>query len=191
MHLSEFELLSSQLVEQRKRLRNMEEEIRRAEQELKEQPRRSEKERRFYALIGLDWSEPSELKERVEELRRKREEALLAAREAERRMLLGLSSGRFIVPLDPNPVREGDLFCFYYRSRATYPRSIEGLAELLGVGQPLRLDDVTIASDKVSVKESDPYFAKQKVVEAFEKIRKTALLKLSSRAAQRGPGLGS
>jgi hypothetical protein len=185
MHLSEFELLSSQLVEQRKRLRNLEEEIRRTELELKEQPRRSEKDRRFYALIGLDWSEPSQLKERVEELRRKRDEALRAAKEAEQRMLAGLSSGRFVVPLEPKPVKEGDLLCFYYRSGATYPRSIEGLAELLGVGQPIRLDDVTIAADRVSVREADPYFAKQKIVEAFEKIRKTALLKLSPRAERR------
>jgi len=46
---------------------------------------------------------------------------------------------------------------------------------------PLKVDDVIIGSDKISVVETDPLYAMGKVVTAFDKISKTVALKLSSK----------
>jgi len=52
------------------------------------------------------------------------------------------------------------------------------LASLLGMSVPLQIDEVEISPDQIRSPESDPYLAKEEVVNAFDKIRKTVALKL-------------
>ena len=70
---------------------------------------------------------------------------------------------------------------FKYRANATYlPEPVAQLANVLGLTVlPLKVDDVTIGSDKISVVETVPLYAMGKVVTAFDKISKTVALKLS------------
>lgn len=183
MNFSELEVVAAGLLEQKKRLQHVKDELSGIKLELKEQPRRSEKDRRFYELIGLDWEEPSDVKKKAVELEREQAEAQLAIRDAETKIRRGFAQGGIVVPLDPTPNKRGANWVFTYRSRASYPYAVGGLAELLGISQPMVVDNVTISSDNITVREDDPYYAKEAVVEAFEKARKTILLKLSPRTA--------
>ena len=181
MNLSEVEVVAGQLIEQKKRLGNLEAELARTQLELKEQPRRSEKDRSFYSLIGLDYEEPSHVKQSEGQLLKEKNEAAEAVRQAKEALLKGFSSSELVIPLDPTPVAEGKRFTFQYRFSASYPKTVEALSDILGLPAPLRVDGVVIGSDKIVVEEVDEYFAKQKVVEAFAKIRKTVALKLGPR----------
>lgn len=181
MNLSEVEVVAGELIEQKKRLGNVESELARVERELKEQPRRSEKDRQFYALIGLDYQEPSQSKEREGQLLKERNDASAAVKKAHETLLKGFAASDLVIPLDPTPSSEGKMFTFRYRFNASYPKTLEALSDMLGLPAPLTVDEVVIWPDRISVDEVDAYFAKKKIVEAFAKIRKTVALKLGPR----------
>ncbi len=181
MNLSEVEVVAGELIEQKKRLANVDSELARVQLELKEQPRRSEKDRSFYSLIGLDYQEPSHVRQNEAKLLKEKSEATAAVKQAHGTLVRGFSSSDLVVPLDPTPTAEGKRFTFRYRFNASYPKTLEALSDILGLPAPLRLDGVVIGPDSVEVQEVDEYFAKQKVVEAFGKIRKTVALKLGPR----------
>ncbi len=178
MHFSEFEAVAAQLLEQEKRLKRVEGELETLRMELREQPKRSEKDKKFYALIGLNWEEPSKTLERSDALRKDREETLRAIRQAKESIAKGLAVP-LVVPLDPNPTKEGEYYKFTYRLNESFPHSVEGLADMLGLPVPLVVDKVIIDVDRVLVAENDPYFAKLALVEAFENARKAVYLKLA------------
>lgn len=181
MNLSEVEVVAAELVEQKKRLGNVDAELARVQQELKEQPRRSEKDRQFYSLIGLDYEEPLQSKQVEGHLLEEKREAAAAMKRAHDTLLRGFSGSDLVVPLDPNPTAEGKKFTFRYRFSATYPKTLEALSDLLGLPSPLTIDEVVIWPDKITVDEVDAYYAKKKIVDAFSKIRKTVALKLGPR----------
>ena len=178
MNLTELEVAAGRLLEEQKRLRTIDSELETLSQEIKQDPKRNEKDQAFYALIGLDWSDPGH-QDRAAALKRERDDVLKAIGEVKGQMLQGLRSGRLIVPLDPAPTQGGGAFTFKFRSGATFPKSVEGISSMLGIGAPLRMGDVTIFDDKVVVHESDEYFSKKKVVEAFDDLRKAVARKLS------------
>jgi hypothetical protein len=181
MNLSEVEVVAGELIEQKKRLSNVEAELSQIQRELKEQPRRSEKDRQFYSLIGLDYQEPSQSKQREGELTKERSEATTAVKRAHGTLLKGFSASDLIIPLDPAPIAEGKRFTFHYRFSASYPKTLEALSDILGLPAPLTIDEVVIWPDRISVDEVDAYYAKKKIVDAFAKIRKTVALKLGPR----------
>jgi hypothetical protein len=180
MNLSEVEVIAGQLVEQKRRLGNLDAELSRVQQELKELPRRSEKDRQFYSLIGMDYQEP-QFKNREGELLKERGETASAVKQAYDSILRGFSSSDLVVPLDPSPTSQGKHFTFRYRFNASYPRTVEALSDILGIPSPINVGAVIIGADRVEVEEVDEFFAKQKVVEAFSKIQKTVALKLGPR----------
>jgi hypothetical protein len=181
VNLSEVEVVAGELIEQKKRLANVEAELSQVQQELKEQPRRSQKDRQFYSLIGLDYEEPSQFKQREGQLLKERTEASTAMKRARETLLQGFSASDLVVPLDPAPAAEGKKFTFHYRFNASYPKTLEALSDILGLSSPLTVDEVVILPDRISVNEVDAYFAKKKIVETFAKIRKTVALKLGPR----------
>ncbi|MDG7006971.1 MAG: hypothetical protein JRN06_01855 [Nitrososphaerota archaeon] len=181
MNLPEVEVVAGQLVEQKKRLGNLDAELARVQRELKEQPRRSEKDKGFYSLIGLDYQEPFHVKQSEEQLLKERAEAAAAVKQAHETLVRGFSSSELVVPLDPAPVAEGKHFTFYYRFNASYPKTVEALSDILGLPSPLKIGEVVISPDRIEVNEVDEYFAKQKIVEAFGSVRKTVALKLGPR----------
>lgn len=178
MNLTELEVAAGRLLEEQKRLKTIESELEVLSQEIKQDPKRNEKDQAFYALIGLDWSDPGH-QDRAATLRKEREDVLKSIREVHEQMLGGLSSGSLVVPLDPTPIAGAGTFTFRFRSGATFPKSVEELSAMLGISAPLRLGDVTISDDRVVVAESDEYFAKKKLVDAFEDLRKAVKRKLS------------
>ncbi|MDV3244131.1 MAG: hypothetical protein LYZ66_03000 [Nitrososphaerales archaeon] len=175
-------MTAGRLLEEEKRLRAMDAELAVLKQELKELPRRAEKDKGFFALIGLNYEDPGH-SNREAELKKEREAVRKNIAEAESKVLKGLASEGLVVPLDPNPIIDGTTFTFKFRSLATFPKTIEELSELLGIPSPLRLGPVAISADRITVTEADQYFAKEKIVQAFENIRKTINLKLTSRQA--------
>ena len=62
------------------------------------------------------------------------------------------------------------------------PKQLQEVANVLGLRGPLKVDDVTIGSDKLLVVETDPLYTMEKVVTAFDDISKTVALKLSSKS---------
>lgn len=179
MDLAELEVVAGRLLEEQKRLRAIDSELAILKQEIKEMPRRAEKDRSFYALIGLDWTEPGHVS-RKDELERERKAVLASIGEANEKIMKGLSSRGLVIPLEPTPTVEGGFFVFRFRSSATFPKVIEELSEILGIPAPLKIGAVTISPDRVVVAEADQYFAKERIVEAFDDVRKTVELKLSS-----------
>lgn len=182
MDLTELEVAAGRLLEEQKRLRAIDAELAVLKQELKELPRREAKDKEFYALIGLNYEDPGQAN-REAEVKKERATVLKNIGDAEKIVLDGLTSGRLIVPLDPNPIVNGNNYTFRFRSMATFPKTMEELSELLGISVPLRLGPVAISADRITVTEVDPYFAKEKVVMAFDNIRKSVSLKLSARKA--------
>ena len=182
MNLVELEVTAGRLLDEKRRLRTIDGELSRLQADLKELPRRAEKDKKFYSLIGLNWEEPHQLIEREGELRKEREGVVKAISEAHETIVKGFSSEGLVVPLEPDPTFEGGQYFFHYRSDATFPKTLEALSELLGIPAPMKIGEVTIWADKIGVLESDPYFAKVKVVEAFDKVRKTVSLKLAPRS---------
>lgn len=180
MNLSEVEVIAGQLGEQKRRLENLDAELSRVQKDLKDLPRRSEKDRQFYSLIGMDYQEP-QFKSREEELLKERGDAASAVKGAYEAILRGFSSSDLVVPLDPSPASQGKRFMFRYRFNASYPRTVEALSDILGIPSPLKVGPVVVGADRVEVEEVDEFFAKQKVVEAFGKIQKTVALKLGPR----------
>lgn len=178
MNLAELEVTAGRLLEEQKRLRTIDSELAVLSQEIKQDPKRNEKDQAFYALIGMDWADPGH-KDRAAALRVERETVTQSIEKVQGQVLEGFSSGSLVVPLDPVPSAEGGTFTFRFRSGATFPKSVEELSVMLGIPSPLRIDDVTIYEDKVAVTESDEFFAKKKVVEAFDTMRKTLRRKLS------------
>ncbi|MCL4355488.1 MAG: hypothetical protein JRM79_01450 [Nitrososphaerota archaeon] len=178
MNLTELEVAAGRLLEEQKRLKTIDSELDVLSQEITQDPKRNEKDQAFYALIGLDWSDPGH-QDRAAALKRERGDVLASIREVHGQMFTGLSSDRLIVPLDPIPVSGGRSFTFRFRSGATFPKSVEAFSAMLGIPSPLSLGDVTISEDRVVVAESDEYFAKKKLVDAFEDLRKALKRKLS------------
>lgn len=178
MELSELEILAGQLLEQQKDLDSLEEEIGRLELDLRELPRKSAGEKKFYALIGMDWDEPK-IAEKLKQLSEKRNAITKIVAEVNTKIVAALSEKNFIVPLDPKPVVSGEVTTFKYRANATYAKAVQELAHILGLTVPLKVDDVTIEGNKISVVESDQLYAMGKIVTAFDKISKTVALKLS------------
>lgn len=178
MDLAELEVTSGRLLEEQKRLRTIDAELAVLKQEIKQDPKRVEKDRAFYSLIGMDWKDPGHV-EREAELKSEREVVVRSINEAQSLVLKGLSSDRLIVPLDPTPIVGNGIYTFRFRAGATYPKTVEELSETLGILIPLKIGEVAIYEDKVEVNETDEFFAKKKVVDAFDDIRKAVKRKLS------------
>ncbi len=181
MNLTELEATAGRLVEEQERLKTIDAELAALSQEIKQDPKRNEKDKAFYELIGMDWSAPEHLS-REAELKKERESVRESIKEAQSKVLDGVSSERLVIPLDPTPAKDEGTFTFKFRSGATFPKTVEELSTILGISTPLSIREVTIHQDKVVVRESDEYFAKKKIVDAFEDIRKTVKMKLSSQA---------
>ncbi len=158
-------------------MNRLQEEISRLEIDLRELPRKSEKEKKFYALIGMDWDEPK-IEERLKQLSERRDALSRSLEKDHAEIVAALSQRQLIVPLDPRPLVQSANTSFRYRSNATYPNAVQELASILGLSVPLKVDDVTIGYEKISVDESDSLYAQEKIVNAFEKISKTVALKL-------------
>ena len=180
MDLSELEVISGRLLEEQKRLRTMDSELEVLKKELREMPRREQKDKSFYALIGLNYEDPGH-SNREAELKKERETVIANVHEAEDKIMNGLASKGLIVPLDPTPATVGDVHTFRFRSQATFPKTMEELNDLLGLSTPIKIGPVSIYADKIVVVEADQYFAKIKIVEAFENIRKAVSLRLTQR----------
>lgn len=178
MNLTELEATAGRLLEEQKRLKTIDAELAVLSQEIKQDPKRNEKDQAFYALIGMDWSDPGH-KDRAADLKRDRETVHDLVKEIEGGLLRGISSDHLIVPLEPAPTFQSGGCAFKFRLGATFPKSVEELSTLLGIPAPLRIGEVTIYEDKVTVNEGDEFFAKKKIVEAFEDIRKAIKRKLS------------
>ena len=103
--------------------------------------------------------------------------------EVEKKVLDGLTSGHLVVPLDPNPIVDGQNYTFRFRAMATFPKTVEELSDLLGIPVPIRIGPVAISADRITVTEVDSYFAKEKIVMAFDNIRKSVSNKLSYKQA--------
>ena len=177
MNLAEFEAASGRLLQDQRRLKTIDAELEVLSQEIKQDPKRNEKDRAFYALIGMDWSDPGH-KATSDVMRKEREAVRTSIKEAEAILFTGVSEP-LVVPLEPVPTRGSESFSFKFRSGATFPNTVEELSVTLGISAPLRIGEVTIYPDHVEVAESDEYFAKKKVVEAFDDIRKAVRLKLT------------
>lgn len=185
MNLAELEVIASELIEQEKMLDQINSELEFVEGEFKQQPKRAGREKKFYSLIGIEWKDSGELSQRRAELRDDKEKVQRIVNEARDKLVKGFSSGELVVPLDPDPVREGGGHLFRYRANARYPKAVQELANLLGMSVPLVVDEVEISPDEIRSPESDSYLAKEEVVNAFDKIRKTVALKLrGARRAQ-------
>jgi histidinol phosphatase-like PHP family hydrolase len=180
MDLSELEATSGRLLEDQKRLRSIESELEMLKREIREMPRREQKDKSFYALIGLNYEDPGH-SDREQTLKKERETVLASIHESEDKIMKGLSSQGLVVPLDPTPIVVGNTFTFKYRAQATFPKTLEELNELLGLSTPIQIGPVMIYPDKIVAVEADQYFAKQKIVEAFENIRKAVNLRLTQR----------
>jgi hypothetical protein len=177
LELSELEILAGQLLEQQKDLSSLQEEISRLELDLRELPRKSAGEKKFYALIGMDWDEPK-IAEKLKQLSEKRNAINKIVAEVNAKIVAALSEKNLIVPLDPKPIVTGEIITFKYRANATYVKAVQELAHVLGLTVPLKVDDVIIEGDKISVMEADQLYAMGKIVTAFDKISKTVALKL-------------
>lgn len=171
------EILAGQLLEQQRDLAGLQEEIGRLELDLRELPRKSAGEKKFYALIGMDWDEPK-IAEKLKQLSDNRSAINKVVTEVNAKIVAALSEKNLIVPLDPKPVSTGEVTVFKYRANATYTKAVQELAHVLGLMVPLRVDDVIIEGDRISVAESDQLYAMEKIVTAFDKIGKTVSLKL-------------
>jgi len=180
MDLTELEVAAGRLLEEQKRLRAMDAELATLKQQLKDLPRREVKDKGFFALIGLDYEDPGHAG-REAELKKERALVMKNIEEVEKKVLDGLTSGHLVVPLDPNPIVDGSTYTFRFRAMATFPKTIEELSELLGIPAPLKIGPVAISADRIAVTEVDPYFAKEKIVMAFDNIRKSVSNKLSYR----------
>ena len=178
MNLTELEVTAGRLLEEQKRLRTIDAELEVLSQEITQDSKRNEKDQAFYALIGMDWSDPGH-RDREADLKKEREAVKTTIREVEGSVRSGISSGHLVVPLEPTPTESDGTYTFKFRSGATFPKTVEELSTMLGIPAPLELGDVTIHADKVEVKESEEFFAKKKIVEAFEDIRKTVRRRLS------------
>ena len=181
MNLAELEVIASTLIEQEKMLDQISGELEFVEGEFKQQPRRTGRDKKFYSLIGMEWKDSGELAQRRDALRGDKQKVQRVVDEARDRLVRGFSSGELVVPLDPEAIREGEGHIFRYRAGASYPKAVEELANLLGMSVPLMVDEVEISPDRIRIAESDPYLAKEEVVNAFDKIRKTVALKLRGR----------
>jgi len=180
MNLTELEVIASGLIEQEKRLDQIINELEFVEGEFKQQPKRTARDKKFYSLIGLEWQDTGELNQRRVDLRQDKQKVQQLVNDAKEKLVKEFSSGELVVPLDPNPIRDGPNYIFWYRSKATYPKSVQVLGGFLGMAVPLIVDEVEISVDHVRTLEDDPYLAKEQVVNAFDKVRKTVALKLRS-----------
>lgn len=181
MELSELEVIASNLLEQQKELDNLDGEIERAKIDLRELPRKSAGEKKFYALIGMEWEEPK-VEERLKQLKERKEALEKVISEENDKIVAALTEKKLVVPLDLNATIAGGRSYYKYRASASYPKAIQELGHILGLEIPLRIDDVLIEYDKITVDETEPRYAMVKVVEAFEKISNTVALKLKERS---------
>lgn len=181
MELSELEVIASNLLEQQKELDNLDSEIERAKIDLREFPRKSAGEKKFYALIGMEWEEPK-IEERLKYLTEKKEALQKVITEVNDKIVAALSEKKLVVPLDLNAAVSGGRSHYKYRGNTSYPKAIQELGHILGLEIPLKIDDVLIEYDKITVDETEPQYAMMKVVEAFDKISSTVALKLKERS---------
>lgn len=177
MNLTEFESVAAKLLRVQKKLGEIDAELAVLSEEMTHDPKQNEKDRAFYALIGMDWSDPGH-KDMAAALTKEKASLQVSVREMEANLYSGISQP-LVVPLDPVPQRGEGSFSFRFRAGASFPNSVEELSVTLGIPAPLKMGEVTIHPDQVVVAESDEYFAKKKVVDAFEDIRKAVKMKLA------------
>jgi hypothetical protein len=180
MDLSELEAAAGKLLEDQKRLRSIDSELDVLAKEIREMPRREQKDKSFYALIGLNYEDPGH-SNREAGLKKEREVVVDAIKQSEGVIVKGLASQGLVIPLDPTPIVMGSTFTFKFRSGASFPKTMEELNLLLGLSVPIQIGPVMIYPDKIVVVEADQYFAKEKIVEAVENIRKAVNLRLTQR----------
>ena len=178
MNLSELEATAGRLLDEQKRLQMIDAELAMLKQEITQDPMRIQKDRAFYALIGMNWTDPGHTN-READIMMESEGVTKTIEEVQSSVLAGFSSEELVVPLDPTPVMQDGKFVFRFRAGATFPKSVEELSVMLGIASPLAREDVTIYPDRIAVDETDEYFAKKKVGEAIESIRKTVRRRLS------------
>lgn len=180
LELSELEVIASNLLEQHKEFEYLGNEIERTKNDLREFPRKSAGEKKFYALIGMEWEEPK-IEDKLKQLIEKKDAVGKVIGEENEKIVVALTEKKLIVPLDPNPtINEGRSF-YRYRANSSYPKAIQELGHILGLEVPLKVDDVVIDYDKIIVAENEANYAMMKIVDAFEKISNTVALKLKEK----------
>ncbi|MEM3382643.1 MAG: hypothetical protein QXL52_02355 [Nitrososphaerales archaeon] len=178
MDFSDLESIALRLEDDDEKLKQVEADLAWVKEELKQKPKRDQRETRFAKLAGYQWKDESDLIRRAKALEEKRE-ALINDIEANIQSFVeGFSSKDLIVPLEPKPSIESGALFFSYRNGVTYPRTIRVISKLLGLSSPIVLEPVTISERGVRVVEEDQYIAKEKIVETFEGLQKTLALKL-------------
>ncbi|MCP8304999.1 MAG: hypothetical protein H3Z50_06000 [archaeon] len=185
MDFSDLESLALRIEDGEEKLRQVEAELAWAKDELKQKPKRDERETKFAKLAGYQWKDESDLIKRVKALEEKRKTLTDEIMVSYQKLIEGFSSKDLIVPLEPKPNRESGVFFFSYRNGLTYPRTVTVLSKILGLSLPIVLEPVTILGHGVKVAEEDQYLAKEKVVETFEGIQKTLALKLKQPVRRR------
>jgi len=178
MDFSDLESLALRLEDDEEKLRQVEAELAWVKEELKQKPKRDEREARFAKLAGYQWKDESDLIRRAKALEEKRETLTKDIKASSQSLMTSFSSKDLTVPLEPKPNREPGVLFFSYRNGVTYPRAVRVISRIFGLSLPIVLEPVTISERGVKVAEEDEYLAKEKVVEAFEGLQKTLVLKL-------------
>jgi hypothetical protein len=178
MDFSDLESIALSLEDDEEKLRQVEAELAWVKEELKQKPKRDEKEARFAKLAGYQWKDESDLIRRAKALEEKREALINDIKANNQSFIEGFSSKDLTVPLEPKPIVESGTFFFSFRNGVTYPRTVRVISKIIGLSLPIVLEPVTISERGVKVVEEDQYLAKEKVVEAFEGLQKTLALKL-------------
>ncbi|MEM2873307.1 MAG: hypothetical protein QXD82_03955 [Nitrososphaerales archaeon] len=185
MDFSDLESLALRLEDDDEKLRQVEADLAWVKEELKQKPKRDQKETRFAKLAGYQWKDESDLIRRAKALEEKRETLINDIKANSQSFMEGFSSKDLTVPLEPKPSIESGALFFSYRNGVMYPRTIRVISKILGLSVPIVLEPVTISERGVKVVEEDQYLAKEKIVETFEGLQKTLALKLKQPVRRR------
>jgi len=185
MDFSDLESFALMIEDCEEKLRQVEAELAWAREELKQKPKRDEREARFAKLAGYQWKDESDLIRRTKVLEEKKKTLTNEIMVGYQSLMEGFSSKDLTVPLESKSNNESGRLFFSYRNGLTYPRTVRVLSKVLGLSLPIVLDPVIISEHGVKVAEEDNYIAKEKVVEAFEGLQKTLALKLKQPVRRR------
>jgi hypothetical protein len=185
MDFSDLESLALRIEDGEEKLTQVEAELAWAKEELKQKPKRDQRESRFAKLAGYQWKDESDLIRRVKALEEKKENLTNDVMTSYQKLMEGFSSKDLTVPLDSKPNRESGALFFNYRNGLTYPRTVRVVSKILGLSLPIAIEPITISDQGVKVAEEDQYLAKEKVVEIFEGLQKTLALKLKQPTRRR------
>lgn len=179
--MADFEFLEKiaiRIIQNRLQLHSVEDMLSDTNFKIHEIPLKRSTESTFAKMIGVSYDDNmTKLEKDKEMLERQKETLKNSINNDLNTFLLEISSPELVIPLEPNPLKEGGKIVYRYKNNSKFKNLFEILSELLGLSSPLVVKDVMLSPTEIVIAVPDEFEAKQKFIKSMSEVQNTLLIK--------------